>query len=140
MPYTVSVQIVPNHWRVARVFKPVKFLDHAISPGTRLALNDLAVWVEVPLLPYVCASGVDGCAGWALVGERLVGFVRNGDLAEMVQHDLRARLDLLLVGLEQHGQAGLDHVREVERSDREQGQRLLEQMGLRALATVVHRV
>lgn len=55
MPYTVSVQIVPNHWRVARVFKPVKFLDHAISPGTRLTLNDLAVWVEVPLLPYVCA-------------------------------------------------------------------------------------
>lgn len=124
MPYTLSVEIVPDWHHVVRLpvpAKPLAVTNWQEDGQPNLAAIASTTTVDIPLLPYVCASGVEGYAGWALVGTTLRGFVREGPTAEMVAHDLRARLDYILVGLEQHGQAGLDYARVSERADRERG-------------------
>lgn len=126
--YTATVELVPRDRTVVRL--PVM---------ERLAVRPLldieepadltATVVDVPLYPWVCENGAHGYAGWALVGEALRGFVREGDDAGLVRFDLAARLDLLLWQLQHSGQHGLEIVRDMEKADQERGKRRLDEAG-----------
>lgn len=121
MAYSAHVEVVKDGFLV-RVPVPVKIGPlHHLRDDSPWA-EELPGHVDVPLLPWACDCGATGCAGWALVGSTLRGFVLDGPDAGLVKADLTARLDWLLVALESGGRAGVEFVRAAERGDRADGE------------------
>lgn len=138
MAYSAHVEVVKDRLLV-RVPVPVELKPFHCLQDESPWVEELPGHVDVPLLPWVCDCGAIGCAGWALVGTTLRGFVLDGPDAGLVKWDLTARLDRLLVALESGSEAGVEFVRAAERGDRSKGQERVKAMR-RDLAWFVSRL
>lgn len=120
--YTVTVEFLPHGRTVVRVpLVDLPRLNPVFDEAEPVEFNTTVV--DVPIHPWVTDAGTTGYAGWALVGTTLRGFVLDGPGARLVQADLTARLDRLLVALKSGGEAGVDFVRAAERGDRSEGEK-----------------
>lgn len=125
--YTYTVELVPRERTVVRVPRPHVLKLSPVSDDQPFTLDREDI--DVQLYPWVCENGAQGYAGWALVGNALLGFVQDGPDAGLVRLDLTAKLDLLLWQLQHRGRHGLEIVRDMEKADQERGQRRLDEAG-----------
>lgn len=97
--HAVTIQRVPPGRTFVQVPPPAPPLRWlAIGPDEKPAL-DLS-HVQIDLFPVEPLEGIRGWAGWALVGQSLLGFVMDGPDASWIERWLTVRLVLALAYLE----------------------------------------